>query len=264
MRRLLATKLKTLKIIGQISGPLKDVLAEADSGQAVEMTTNSLSINLNKVTGNAGTLVYVKVLLLSPELREEHNRIKTLHKFGIPEEDSPIVGSVKFEIKENKVEEVMAKVEKYIAEHAGPVKDLLSVVAEGHRLCVGISLPKFQGKTVLEPHKDIVDKVQEELKVDQNLEITLRLAASPKQLLEEGAEPVVNQILNGISFDVKLNLWKKIADVVMKIVDSGDLDQSLTPILGGIAPVFLLRVNGNLDLEVDETMKAKIAENSLV
>jgi hypothetical protein len=102
------------------------------------------------------------------------------------------------------------------------------------------------------------------LKVDQNLEVTLRLAASPKQLLAEGAEPVVNQILNGISFDVKLNLWKKIADVVMKIVDSGDLDQSLTPILGGIAPIFLLRINGNLDLEVDETMKAKIAENSLV
>jgi hypothetical protein len=146
MRRLLATKLKTLKLIGQISGPLKDVLAEADSGQAVEMTTNSLSINLNKVTGAAGTLIYVKVLLLSPELREEHNRIKTLHKFGIPEEDSPIVGSVNFEIKDNKIDEVMAKVEKYIAEHAGPLKDLISVVAEGHRLCVGISLPKFQGK----------------------------------------------------------------------------------------------------------------------
>ena len=38
----------------------------------------------------------------------------------------------------------------------------------------------------------MIDKVQEELKVDQNIEIALKLAASPKDILEEGAEPFIS------------------------------------------------------------------------
>lgn len=90
------------------------------------------------------------------------------------------------------------------------------------------------------------------------MEATLRLSASPKDLLTPGAEPFITQILKGVSLDVKFNVWKKIADVILKLIESGDVDPSLFPIFGGIAPAFLLKISGNLDIEVDDYMKEKI------
>lgn len=116
----------------------------------------------------------------------------------------------------------------------------------------------------LDQHKDMIDKVQDDLKVDQNIEVTLRLAASPRELLSEGSEPLLSLLLKGISLDVKLNVWKKIADVLLKVVENGDLDQALLPIFGGIAPAFLLKVTGSLNIEIDEYMQQKLAENPLL
>jgi hypothetical protein len=48
------------------------------------------------------------------------------------------------------------------------------------------------------------------------------------------------------------------------LVESGDVDPSLYPIFGGIAPIFLLKLNASLNLEVDEFMKEKIQTNPLV
>ena len=73
--------------------------------------------------------------------------------------------------------------------------------------------------------------------------------------MEEGSEPVLMQLLNGISLDIKLNVWKKIADVLLKLIESGEIDSQLMPIIGGLAPAFLLKVNGNLNIEIDENMK---------
>ena len=96
------------------------------------------------------------------------------------------------------------------------------------------------------------------------MDISLRLAATPKEVLQEGAEPFISLLLRGISLDVKMSLWKRIADVILKIIEVGDLDSALMPIFGGLAPLFLLKVNGSLSLEVDEDMKAKIQENPLI
>lgn len=63
---------------------------------------------------------------------------------------------------------------------------------------------------------------------------------------------------------MKLHVWRKIADVILKMIESGDVDPSLYPIFGGIAPIFLLKLNANLDLEVDEYMKEKIQANPLI
>jgi hypothetical protein len=90
----------------------------------------------------------------------------------------------------------------------------------------------------------------------------VRLAASPKDLLE-GSDPVLLQVLKGISIDVKLNLWKKISDFVKKLGDS-DFMQAMVPMLGMFAPIALLQVNAALNITVDEYMKQKIAENPLV
>jgi hypothetical protein len=92
----------------------------------------------------------------------------------------------------------------------------------------------------------------------------LRLGASPKDLLMEGGEPLLMELLKGINVDVKFNVWKKIADVLIKLVESGDIDPALMPIFGGLAPAFLLRINGKLDIEIDDYMKQKITENPLV
>lgn len=66
------------------------------------------------------------------------------------------------------------------------------------------------------------------------------------------------QLLQGIALDVKVNVWKKIADVLLKLIESGDIDSQLMPIIGGLAPAFLLKVNGTLNIEIDDYMKSKI------
>jgi hypothetical protein len=109
-----------------------------------------------------------------------------------------------------------------------------------------------------------VTKLQDELQVNQSLEATVRLVASPEDLLTPGAEPFITQLLKGINVDFKLHVWRSIADVILKMIESGDVDPSLYPIFGGIAPVFLLKLNAHLDLEVDDYMKEKIQSNPLI
>jgi len=72
------------------------------------------------------------------------------------------------------------------------------------------------------------------------------------------------QLLNGISLDIKLNVWKKLADLLMRIVGNCEVDAALLPILGGVAPLFLLQIGGNLDIKIDDYMRTKISENPLV
>ena len=86
----------------------------------------------------------------------------------------------------------------------------------------------------------------------------MRLAASPKDFFAEGAEPLIMLALQGISLDVKFNVWRKIADVLLKLVESGEIDAALMPIFGALAPAFLLRIHGKVDIEIDDYMKQKI------
>jgi hypothetical protein len=139
----------------------------------------------------------------------------------------------------------------------------VSAITEGNKVNLAF-LFKAQVASTIQAFGDLVHTIQNELKVDQSLELSLRLAASPKQLLEEGAEPLLMQLLNGISLDIKLNVWKKLADLLMRIVGNCEVDAALLPILGGIAPLFLLQIGGNLDIKIDEYMRTKISENPLV
>lgn len=72
------------------------------------------------------------------------------------------------------------------------------------------------------------------------------------------------QLLNGISFDIKLNIWKKLADVLLKLIENGEIDAQLMPLVGGLAPTFLLKINGVLNIEIDDNMKQKLLENPMI
>jgi hypothetical protein len=55
--------------------------------------------------------------------------------------------------------------------------------------------------------------------------------------------------------DLKLNLWKKVADVVLKVIETAEIDASHLPWLAVISPAFLLKIKGSLDIEIDDDMK---------
>ena len=74
----------------------------------------------------------------------------------------------------------------------------------------------------------------------------------------------MKQLLKGLAVSVRVNAWRKVSDVLLKILESGDVPHSLLPIMGGISPLFLLRVNGRLDLTVDDHMISKLEENQLI
>ena len=90
------------------------------------------------------------------------------------------------------------------------------------------------------------------------------MAASPQEILQEDAEPTLNLIFKGISLGVRVNVWRKISDVLFKIVEAGEVDSSMLAYFGGIAPALMLRINGNVNLQVDEEMIQKLAEHPLL
>ena len=82
--------------------------------------------------------------------------------------------------------------------------------------------------------------------------------------MQEDAEPTLNLLFKGISLGVRVNVWRKISDVLFKIVESGEIDSSMLPYFGGIAPALMLRINGNINLNVDEEMMNKLGEHPLL
>ena len=102
------------------------------------------------------------------------------------------------------------------------------------------------------------------MKVNQDVEVSIRLAASPKDLLTEGGEPAIKLLLQGLSVEVRLNVWRKISDVLIKVIEQGELEATVLPLFGILAPAFLLKVKGDLEIEVDEQMKETIFSNPIV
>jgi ubiquinone/menaquinone biosynthesis C-methylase UbiE len=70
MRKLLGFKLNALKFVDSISGTLKETVQEA-TNEAVDISTSSLSVNINKVE-HAGFSIYVKGNLLTPENKNDY------------------------------------------------------------------------------------------------------------------------------------------------------------------------------------------------
>jgi hypothetical protein len=64
--------------------------------------------------------------------------------------------------------------------------------------------------------------------------------------------------------EVRVNLWRKISSVLIKVIEQGDLDASINPIFVGLAPVFLLKLRGSLEIDVDENMQETLYANPLV
>lgn len=97
MRRLLGFKLKSTQFFGHIQDVLSQTIEEAKN-EEVQLNTNHFSLNINKVQ-NASTTVSAKLMLLSPEAKQEYTRMRVLHNFGYGEDQQPWILSVAFEIK---------------------------------------------------------------------------------------------------------------------------------------------------------------------
>lgn len=89
-----------------ISPTLKTAIEDA-SAENIEIATNHLQLNVNHVGDHGGTTLYVKMMGLSPELKQEFHRIKTMHNFKIPEEEQKAFVTVEFELKDINIDDVI-------------------------------------------------------------------------------------------------------------------------------------------------------------
>jgi len=138
-----------------------------------------------------------------------------------------------------------------------------SLVVEGNRLVIGLSNPTAPTQLLPIP-PEALNALQEQLKVNQTLELTLRLGASLKEVLSPDSETgIVQNLLKGISLDVRLNLWRKVADVLMKGAENENL-LAILPMLTGIAPALLLKIKGEIDIDVDQHMQEKLYEHPII
>nr|AAF25622.1 unknown protein [Sterkiella nova] len=257
MRRLLALKLKTARFFDNISGSLQEVIQEA-ADQPVDINSSQLRISINQVK-EAGFSIYNKFLILSNEAAEEHNKVKANHNFqGV---DSWIL-NLGLAIKNGKAEEVQGLLQIFFEESGFNA----SVVTEGpHKVLIGpYWITITHGAQNVVPLDDAtVELIQQGLKVNQDVEVSIRLAASPQSILESG-ESALKLLLEGIEFELRLNVWRKISTVLMRVIEQGELDASVLPLFGGLAPAFLLKLKGDLQIDVDENMKETIFSNPII
>lgn len=189
MRRLLGYKLNAIKFVGSISGTLKETIEDA-ANQPVDIAVNSLSINLNKVE-HAGFSIYVKAMFLSQEVRNDFHTLKGVHTFTKTLED-PAYFNLSFDVVNITAQEFVEKLN-VVLQHPMVqmfAEGIISVVAEGHKVNIGVLFPAQVAKQI-RAFGELVNTIQNELKVDQSAELHVRLAASPKDLLEDGAAPVL-------------------------------------------------------------------------
>ena len=107
-----------------------------------------------------GFALDAKLLFLSPELTKEHLRVRTLHSFPT---DADFVVSVSIAVKGDGVSEITSLFEgmKEFAEFMLPDPSILSLVFEGHNLCIGLNLTPFlRISHLIEAHKTIIHKIQ--------------------------------------------------------------------------------------------------------
>jgi hypothetical protein len=71
-------------------------------------------------------------------------------------------------------------------------------------------------------------------------------------------------LLKGISFGLRLNIWRKLSDVMLRLAESADVDPAMLPIFGGLAPAFLLRISGILNITIDDHTMEKLQEHPLL
>jgi hypothetical protein len=130
-------------------------------------------------------------------------------------------------------------------------------------VCIGFPFPKKMKKEELDSFRPVLEQVQNQNKVNQDVEFIFRLATTSRTILS-GEEPVLMELLKGFSLDIKVNLWKRIANILSGMLSQGQFPESLMPIVGGISPAFLLRINGKIDIDFDETMKESLMSNPLL
>lgn len=207
-----------------------------------------------------------KLMFFSPALEEEHNRHKLKHQFeGVEDLEEKAIFTLSFPVKNQSPEEAVAKITELVDNLGLPPKfrNHISIIQDLEQVCIAMPSPKKVKKEELDSFRPVLEQVQRQAKANQDIEVIFRLAASPKIILE-GEEPVIMELLKGFSLNVKVNLWKKISNVLSGMLSQGQFPESLMPIIGGISPAFLLKINGKIDIEFDDTMKESLMTNPLL
>ena len=136
-------------------------------------------MNLNEVE-EPGFALDAKLLFLSPSLHKEHLRVRTLHSFP---GDATVVVNLSVEVRHEKVSKIQgifSELKEYVTKMV-PDPSVVSFVFEGNIMNIGFNLTSLvRIGNIMEGHEDIISKVQEELKVDQNVDLSLRFAVSPE------------------------------------------------------------------------------------
>jgi len=253
MRRLLGYKLSTVKFLDSMSENIKSVVEESKADSTGDdLITNSVRLNLNKFD-EAGMMLNARLTFLSPQLKEELNRIRGVHSFGSQDN---VLFEFKAAVKDISADEAVKQVEKLLSTLPASMKGWFHVCNDGGLVSLGINSPiaRLTGVEAVDPLLDIVTG---EIKVDQCVDFNVRFATSPEEILESG-EPLIMCLLKGFAIDAKVHLWKKLSDIVMKVLETGELPQDILPFIGGLSPLLLLKMNAHLDLEIDEKMKESI------
>jgi hypothetical protein len=137
MRTLLGSKVTALKLMDTLSAPMKQVLSDVTEASIHDISTSSLTVNINNVD-NPGLAIDAKLLFLSPNLQKEHLRVTTLHQVDDKEE---FILNVSFKIRHEGLEEVKSHIEeiKEFAKQIVPDPKMISFIFEGNTLNIGIN-----------------------------------------------------------------------------------------------------------------------------
>jgi hypothetical protein len=207
-----------------------------------------------------------KMMFFSPQLKEEFSRAKLHHPFETVEDQAEkALFTISFPVKGVTPEEGVAKVTEIFDSMGLPehIRNHINIIQDREQVCIGVLSYKSMPKEEIDSFRPVLEKVQQQAKANQNIEVIFRLATSPKIILE-GEEAIIMELLKGFSVNVKVDLWKKISNVMTTMLAQGEFPESLMPILGGISPAFMLKMNGKVEIDFDDEMKEALMQNPLL
>ena len=242
---------------------LDDSVAKAGAAQE-ELNQNQIQVSFNKFE-QAGFTATGKLLFFSPNLEEEYSRLKLKHGFGeVPDIQTKGLVALSFPVKDIATDDAVQKIKELVDGLGLPevIRSQISIINDLDKVAFGFVPSKAFLKDI-ENVAPILDQVRQQAKVNQEVDITLRLASSPKLILE-GEEPILNEILKGLQVHMRVNAWKRLSGIITSMLSEGALPENLMPILGGVSPAFMLKVNGKLEIDIDDEMKEGLMTNPLL
>jgi hypothetical protein len=268
MKKIIKMKLKAKAVLDKIQDQV-EAAVKSIQYDPKDMNVNKICVAFNKPS-KAETDLTAHFFLPAAKWNKEKAEILDRHGEHLNFEDSPMI-EVRFTARNGDGAGTLKTLFNMIIpedeqdeDSLKEVNSVLHMKAEGAMCTVGICPPKDAREFRNLPNHPMLNTVLQSMQAEQGAVLSMKLGTSPESLLSPDADTIINEVLKGAEISFELSLWKKLGAVFDVIAQQDGIPQKLTMLMMGLSPAILLKINANLEIDVDSEMKQKLEDNPML